>query len=99
MLIDYYEILILSLIQGISEFIPVSSSAHLYVISELFDFKNQSLMIDVGVHLGSLLGGFCWPIFTNLSIFSDIIDRPYTISDRVYKSKLGHNNWPKFSKK
>ena len=55
MLIDYYEILILSLIQGISEFIPVSSSAHLYVISELFDFKNQSLMIDVGMHLGSLL--------------------------------------------
>ena len=55
MLFDYYEILILSLIQGISEFIPVSSSAHLYIISELFDFKNQSLMIDVGMHLGSLL--------------------------------------------
>ena len=55
MLFDYYEILILSLIQGVSEFIPVSSSAHLYIISELFDFKNQSLMIDVGMHLGSLL--------------------------------------------
>ena len=55
MLFDYYEILILSLIQGVSEFIPVSSSAHLYIISELFDFKNQSLMVDVGMHLGSLL--------------------------------------------
>ena len=55
MLFDYYEILVLSLIQGVSEFIPVSSSAHLYIISELFDFKNQSLMIDVGMHLGSLL--------------------------------------------
>ena len=55
MLFDYYEILILSLIQGVSEFIPVSSSVHLYIISELFDFKNQSLMIDVGMHLGSLL--------------------------------------------
>ena len=55
MLIDYYEILILSLIQGFSEFIPVSSSGHLFIISELFDFKNQSLMIDVGMHLGSLL--------------------------------------------
>ena len=55
MLFDYYEILILSLIQGVSEFIPVSSSAHLYIISELFDFENQSLMIDVGMHLGSLL--------------------------------------------
>ena len=54
MLFNYYEILILSLIQGVSEFIPVSSSAHLYIISELFNFKNQSLMIDVGMHLGSL---------------------------------------------
>ena len=55
MLFDYYEILVLSFIQGISEFLPISSSAHLYIISELFDFKSQSLMIDVGMHLGSLL--------------------------------------------
>ena len=51
----YLQTLLLALIQGVSEFIPVSSSAHLYIISELFDFKNQSLMIDVGMHLGSLL--------------------------------------------
>ena len=55
MLFDYYEILILSLIQGISEFIPVSSSAHLFIVSEFFHFNNQSIMIDVGMHLGSLL--------------------------------------------
>jgi len=55
MIFDYYEILILSLVQGISEFIPVSSSAHLFIISELFSFNNQSLLIDVGMHLGSLL--------------------------------------------
>ena len=55
MISKYIEASILAFVQGFSEFIPVSSSAHLYIISELFDFKNQSLMIDVGMHLGSLL--------------------------------------------
>ena len=48
------EIIILSAIQGISEFIPVSSSAHLILISSLYEFKSSSLMIDVSLHLGSL---------------------------------------------
>ena len=49
------EIFILSLIQGITEFIPVSSSSHLILISELLDFENQSLSVDVSLHIGSLL--------------------------------------------
>ena len=49
------EIFILSFIQGVTEFIPVSSSSHLILISNLFDFKNQSLSIDVSLHIGSLL--------------------------------------------
>ena len=49
------EIFILSLIQGITEFIPVSSSSHLILISNLLDFENQSLSIDVSLHIGSLL--------------------------------------------
>ena len=49
------EIFILSFIQGITEFIPVSSSSHLILISNLFDFKNQSLSIDVSLHIGSLI--------------------------------------------
>ena len=49
------EIYILSFIQGITEFIPVSSSSHLILISNLFDFKNQSLSIDVSLHIGSLI--------------------------------------------
>tara|TARA_B100001094_G_C18016929_1_gene713099 strand:- start:44 stop:811 length:768 start_codon:yes stop_codon:yes gene_type:complete len=48
------EIVILSLIQGISEFLPISSSAHLIVVSTLYDFKSSSLLIDVSLHLGSL---------------------------------------------
>tara|TARA_B100001250_G_scaffold67092_1_gene53644 strand:- start:705 stop:1469 length:765 start_codon:yes stop_codon:yes gene_type:complete len=49
------EILILSAIQGISEFIPVSSSAHLILVSTLYEFKSSSLLIDISLHLGSLM--------------------------------------------
>ena len=49
------EIFILSLIQGIAEFLPVSSSSHLILISNYLDFENQSLSIDVSLHLGSFI--------------------------------------------
>jgi undecaprenyl-diphosphatase len=55
MLSNVIEIIILSLIQGISEFLPISSSAHLFVVSTLYEFKSSSLLIDVSLHLGSLL--------------------------------------------
>ena len=55
MITNLLETLILSLVQGISEFIPVSSSAHLFLISNIYEFKNSSLQIDVSLHLGSLL--------------------------------------------
>ena len=54
MLSNIIEIVILSLIQGVSEFIPISSSAHLIIISTLFEFKSSSLLIDISLHLGSL---------------------------------------------
>ena len=52
---DFIEILILSAIQGISEFLPISSSAHLILVSSLYDLKASSLLIDISLHLGSLL--------------------------------------------
>ena len=55
MTFDFFEILLLSAIQGISEFIPVSSSAHLFLVSDIYNFKVQSLVTDIGLHLGSLL--------------------------------------------
>ena len=55
MLSNIIEIIILSLIQGVSEFLPISSSAHLIVVSTLYEFKSSSLLIDVSLHLGSLL--------------------------------------------
>ena len=49
------EILILSAIQGISEFLPISSIAHLVLISKYYAFANQNILIDICLHLGSLL--------------------------------------------
>jgi undecaprenyl-diphosphatase len=49
------EILILSIIQGVSEFIPVSSAAHLILVSKYYAFNNQNLLIDICLHLGSLM--------------------------------------------
>jgi undecaprenyl-diphosphatase len=48
------EVLILSAVQGISEFLPISSSAHLILVSSLYEFKSSSLLIDISLHLGSL---------------------------------------------
>lgn len=49
------EILILSLLQGITEFIPVSSSSHLIIFSEFFNFENKNLSLDVSLHIGSFI--------------------------------------------
>ncbi len=48
------EIIILSIIQGITEFLPISSSAHLIIIEKLYELKSGSLLMDISLHLGSL---------------------------------------------
>ena len=50
----FLPVFILSIIQGITEFLPISSSAHLILISDMINFEYQSLMIDVSLHLGTL---------------------------------------------
>ena len=49
------EVLILSLIQGVTEFLPISSSSHLILFSKLTNLQNQSLSLDVSLHIGSFL--------------------------------------------
>lgn len=51
----YFQIIFLSLVQGIFEFIPVSSTAHLFIISYFSSFDHQSLELDISLHLGSLV--------------------------------------------
>ena len=55
MISKYIEASILAFIQGFTEFIPVSSSAHLVIISKISNFNVSSLQLDISLHLGSLL--------------------------------------------
>ena len=49
----FWEIILYSLVQGITEFLPISSSSHLIIFSNYANFENQSLSIDISLHIGS----------------------------------------------
>ncbi len=51
----FQTVILLSLIQGITEFLPISSSAHLMLFPILFDIKDQGIIADLFAHIGSLL--------------------------------------------
>ncbi|AWW73401.1 undecaprenyl-diphosphatase [Erythrobacter sp. KY5] len=51
----FLQLLIIAVVQGITEFLPISSSGHLILIPYLTDFSDQGPLIDVAVHVGSLL--------------------------------------------
>ena len=52
---DLLHLIVLSLIQGLTEFLPISSSAHLILPSVLLDWRDQGLAFDIATHIGSLI--------------------------------------------
>lgn len=52
---SYFEAFILALIQGLTEFLPISSSAHLILPSAILGWEDQGLAFDVAVHVGTLM--------------------------------------------
>ena len=53
--VNLYHILLLALVQGFTEFLPISSSAHLVLVSSLFEFTYQGVWVDVVLHGATLL--------------------------------------------
>ena len=52
---DIFQAIVLAIVQGITEFLPISSSAHLILVPELLGWPDQGLAFDVAVHVGTLL--------------------------------------------
>lgn len=71
---------ILGFVQGATEFIPVSSSAHLVILPRLFNWAQPPMTFDVFVHFGTLLAliVYFWPEFVNMikGIFSNPFAKP-----------------------
>jgi undecaprenyl-diphosphatase len=51
---DLLQLIVLAVVQGVTEFLPISSSGHLVLVPLLTAWPDQGLMIDVAVHVGSL---------------------------------------------
>ena len=84
---DWLQIIVLSIIQGITEFLPISSSGHLVLPGLLTDWPDQGLAFDVGVHFGSLLAVIIYFRNTLLSIGNDFLHFPST---RAYTEQMDY---------
>lgn len=76
------QITVLAIIQGLTEFLPVSSSAHLIFPSKLFGWPDQGLAFDVAVHVGTLLAVIFYYMADLVKIAT------YTI-EAVFKGRVG----------
>ncbi|SDO90383.1 undecaprenyl-diphosphatase UppP [Desulforhopalus singaporensis] len=54
-MLEFFKAVILGVVQGVTEFLPVSSSGHLVIGSQLMNFQEQGVVFDVCLHLGTLL--------------------------------------------
>ncbi|PKN52777.1 MAG: undecaprenyl-diphosphatase UppP [Deltaproteobacteria bacterium HGW-Deltaproteobacteria-13] len=65
---DIFQSVVLGLVQGLGEFLPISSSAHLVLVPWLFQWKDPGLTFDIALHVGTLLAVilYFWRDWLNL---------------------------------
>ena len=57
---EYIEFILLGVLQGITEFLPISSSGHLLMGRKVFGITDNGLLIEIILHLGTLLSIICF---------------------------------------
>ena len=90
---DFIQSIILGAVQGITEFLPISSSAHLVIIPYLFKWQYQGLIFDVALHFGTLLAIiiFFWRDWINI-IANAIKPQISNLKPQTCISNLQNNN-------
>ena len=95
------QILILSIIQALTEFLPISSSAHLLLPSKLLGWPDQGLFFDIAVHFGSLFAViiYFWKELTNIKFYTSklffliVIATVPLVLATLFIEELGSYRW------
>ena len=82
------QIFYLSLLQGLTEFLPVSSSGHLILLSKFSQFPDQGLALDVAVHVGSIIAVMIYFSETIYDIIKGVIKTYFIPTFKNYGAKL-----------
>ena len=79
-----FQIIVTAIVQGITEFLPISSSGHLFFVNELFSWNDINLTLIIAAHLGTLFAViiYFWQDFKNLLLG---IDASLGFSRKIYK--------------
>lgn len=87
---NLFQAILLGLIQGLGEFLPISSSGHLIIAPWLFNFPDPGLSFDVALHLGTLIALilFFWRDFIEIIRVAFLQNTKYQVLNTKYNSQL-----------
>lgn len=85
---DWLQVVILSLIQGVTEFLPISSSAHLILPAQLSSWPDQGLAFDVAVHFGTLIAVIAYFRAEITDMLLAVVGTPKQLRNRGWRTLL-----------
>ena len=88
---DWLQVVILSLIQGVTEFLPISSSAHLILPAQLSSWPDQGLAFDVAVHFGTLIAVIAYFRAEIADMLLAVVGSPKQLRNQGWRTVLDAN--------
>ena len=89
---DILRAIVLGIVQGLTEFLPVSSSGHLILIPRLFNWPDQGLSFDVGLHVGTLIAilAYFWRDWLTMAsgVLGDLRENGAAVRSYGFQSRL-----------